>query len=92
MVISTANFSAAILLESGLSFLGLGAQPPVPTWGSMLRDHYYFVFMDKSYLAITLDFFISTLVTALVNLEAFLQEIYWMLKKLKYQKTGNKNY
>ena len=28
----------AILLESGLSFLGLGIQPPVPTWGGMMRD------------------------------------------------------
>jgi peptide/nickel transport system permease protein len=28
----------AILLESGLSFLGLGIQPPIPTWGGMIRD------------------------------------------------------
>jgi len=28
----------AILLESGLSFLGLGIQPPTPTWGGMMRD------------------------------------------------------
>ena len=28
----------AILLESGLSFLGLGIQPPTPTWGGMIRD------------------------------------------------------
>ena len=28
----------AILLESGLSFLGLGIQPPIPTWGGMMRD------------------------------------------------------
>ncbi|MBX5444568.1 ABC transporter permease [Sphaerobacter sp.] len=30
--------SFAILLESGLSFLGLGAQPPTPSWGGMLAD------------------------------------------------------
>src|SRR5690606_20531006 len=30
--------SSAILLESGLSFLGLGAQPPTPSWGGMLAD------------------------------------------------------
>lgn len=30
-------FSSAILIESSLSFLGLGAQPPAPSWGSMLN-------------------------------------------------------
>jgi peptide/nickel transport system permease protein len=27
-----------VLLESGLSYLGLGVQPPLPTWGNMLND------------------------------------------------------
>jgi peptide/nickel transport system permease protein len=31
-------FAAAIITESYLSFLGLGAQPPTPTWGNMLRN------------------------------------------------------
>jgi peptide/nickel transport system permease protein len=31
---------AALLIEAGLSFLGLGAQPPTPSWGSMLREAY----------------------------------------------------
>ena len=75
LVISTANFSAAILLESGLSFLGLGAQPPVPTWGSMLRDHYYFIFMDKSYLAIIPGLFIMTLVLSFINLGNGLRDL-----------------
>ena len=74
-VISTANFSSAILLESGLSFLGLGAQPPVPTWGSMLRDHYYFIFMDKSYLAIIPGLFIMTLVLSFINLGNGLRDL-----------------
>ena len=75
LVISTANFSAAILLESGLSFLGLGAQPPVPTWGSMLRDHYYFIFMNKSYLAIIPGLFIMTLVLSFINLGNGLRDL-----------------
>ena len=75
LVISTANFSSAILLESGLSFLGLGAQPPVPTWGSMLRDHYYFIFMDKSYLAIIPGLFIMTLVLSFINLGNGLRDL-----------------
>ena len=38
IVIATANFAAAILLEAGLSFLGLGVQPPTPSWGVMIYD------------------------------------------------------
>jgi peptide/nickel transport system permease protein len=34
----TINAGALILLESGLSFLGLGVQPPTPTWGNMLTE------------------------------------------------------
>jgi len=31
-------FASAIITESYLSFLGLGVQPPTPTWGNMLRN------------------------------------------------------
>lgn len=37
-VSATVGLGDAILLEAGLSFLGLGLQPPTPTWGGMLRD------------------------------------------------------
>ena len=37
MVEAAVAFSYAILLESSLSFLGLGAQPPEPTWGNMIK-------------------------------------------------------
>ena len=30
--------AAAVIAEAGLSFLGLGVQPPAPSWGSMIRD------------------------------------------------------
>lgn len=36
MVVATLGISAAILAAAGLSFLGLGAQPPQPEWGAML--------------------------------------------------------
>ena len=52
IVISAANFAAAILIEAGLSFLGLGAQPPIPSWGSIIKDHYSYIIMDKAYLAV----------------------------------------
>ena len=58
IVISAANFAAAILIESGLSFLGLGAQPPIPTWGGIIKDHYHYIIMDKAYLAIIPGIFI----------------------------------
>ncbi|TDL78297.1 ABC transporter permease [Palleronia sediminis] len=38
MVQGSLLFAAAIITESYLSFLGLGAQPPTATWGNMLRD------------------------------------------------------
>ena len=51
IVISAANFATAILIESGLSFLGLGAQPPMATWGGIIKDHYSYIIMGKAFLA-----------------------------------------
>lgn len=52
IVISAANFASAILMESGLSFLGIGAQPPVPSWGGMVKDHFRYLLLGKAYLAL----------------------------------------
>ncbi len=52
IVISAANFAAAILIESGLSFLGIGAQPPTPSWGVMIKNHYNYIIVGKAYLAL----------------------------------------
>ncbi len=52
LVLASSNFAAAILLEAGLSFLGFGAQPPMPTWGSMIKEHYGYIVMDSAYLAV----------------------------------------
>jgi peptide/nickel transport system permease protein len=38
IVAITLGVGGAILLESGLSFLGLGVQPPSPSWGNMIAD------------------------------------------------------
>ncbi|MDR6299479.1 ABC transporter permease [Mesonia maritima] len=64
IVISAANFAAAILIESGLSFLGIGAQPPMPSWGSMIKDHYSYIILGKAYLAIVPGLAIMSLVMA----------------------------
>ena len=68
IVISAANFSAAILIEAGLSFLGIGAQPPMPSWGGMIKDHYAYIIMDKAYLAIIPGVAIMSLVLAFMLL------------------------
>lgn len=68
IVISAANFAAAILIEAGLSFLGIGAQPPMPSWGAMIKDHYAYIVMNKAYLAVIPGVAIMLLVLAFVLL------------------------
>lgn len=51
IVMAASNFASAILMEAGLSFLGLGAQPPLPSWGEMINAHRGYILMDKAYLA-----------------------------------------
>ena len=64
IVISAANFASAILIESGLSFLGIGAQPPTPSWGAMIKDHYSYIILGKAFLAIIPGLAIMSLVMA----------------------------
>ena len=52
IVIAAANFASAILIEAGLSFLGLGAQIPTPSWGSMINDYRGYITDDMAYLAV----------------------------------------
>ncbi len=68
IVISAANFAAAILIEAGLSFLGIGVQPPMPSWGSMIKEYYSFIILDSAYLAITPGVAIVVLVLAFMTL------------------------
>jgi len=62
IVISAANFAASILIESGLSFLGLGAQPPTPSWGNIIKNHYNYIVTGKAFLAIIPGILIVSLV------------------------------
>lgn len=49
---ASSNFALAILLESGLSFLGMGLQPPIPTLGNILQEQYSLAFSGKIIQAI----------------------------------------
>jgi peptide/nickel transport system permease protein len=62
VVIMASNFANAILVESGLSFLGLGVQAPAPSWGGMLSEFKDFIGTNLSYLAIIPGFLIMLLV------------------------------
>ena len=68
IVISVANFSTAILIEAGLSFLGLGVAPPVPSLGGMIRENYAGVFFGYPWLSVFPGLIIVTLVLALMIL------------------------
>ena len=64
IVVAAANFAAAILIESGLSFLGVGAQIPVPSWGNIIKEHYHLLTSDFAWLAIIPGALIASLVLA----------------------------
>lgn len=65
IVIATANFAAAIILESGLSFFGMSVQPPTPSWGIMIYEGYNSIGTSGSWHLILLPgLAISTLVLA----------------------------
>jgi len=75
IVISAANFAAAILIEAGLSFLGIGVQPPMPSWGSMIREYYSFIILNSAYLAIIPGVAIVVLVLAFMTLGNTLRDV-----------------
>lgn len=52
MVIAASNFASAIIIEAGLSFLGVGVQPPQPSWGLMIKENYNFILTENPMLAI----------------------------------------
>jgi ABC-type dipeptide/oligopeptide/nickel transport system permease subunit len=64
IVIAASNFAAAILIEAGLSFLGIGIQPPQPSWGLMIKEHYNFLITQQPLAAIIPGLAIMLLVYA----------------------------
>jgi ABC-type dipeptide/oligopeptide/nickel transport system permease subunit len=64
LVIAAANFASAIVIEAGLSFLGVGVQPPQPSWGLMIKENYNFIITQNPMLALAPGFAIMLLVLA----------------------------
>jgi peptide/nickel transport system permease protein len=64
MVIAASNFASAIVIEAGLSFLGIGVQPPQPSWGLMIKENYNFIITQNPMLALAPGFAIMLLVLA----------------------------
>jgi peptide/nickel transport system permease protein len=64
IVMAASNFATAILIEAGLSFLGVGVQPPIPSWGLMIKENYNFLITNKPLLAILPGVAIMLLVLA----------------------------
>lgn len=62
LVMASSVFGSAILLESGLSFLGLGIQPPIPSLGMMLKEHVPYLLMGAPHLALGPGLLIFSLV------------------------------
>jgi len=64
IVIAASNFATAIVIEAGLSFLGVGVQPPQPSWGLMIKENYNFIITQNPMLALAPGFAIMLLVLA----------------------------
>jgi len=64
LVIAASNFASAIVIEAGLSFLGVGVQPPQPSWGLMIKENYNFIITQNPALALAPGFAIMLLVLA----------------------------
>ncbi len=64
IVIAASNFASAIIIEAGLSFLGIGVQAPKPSWGLMIKENYNFIITNNPMLALAPGFAIMILVLA----------------------------
>ena len=64
LVVGASNFASAIVIEAGLSFLGVGVQPPQPSWGLMIKENYNFIITHNPVLALAPGFAIMLLVLA----------------------------
>ncbi|KAA9345634.1 ABC transporter permease [Adhaeribacter soli] len=68
IVTATANFASAILMEAGLSFLGLGVQPPAPSWGMMVNEGFQLIGSKNSLFLVLLPSICISLLVLAFNL------------------------
>ncbi|WP_291726501.1 ABC transporter permease [Bernardetia sp.] len=68
VVVTTSNFAAAILIEAGLSFLGLGVKPPTPSWGMMVSEGYSVIGTSNSWHLIVFPSLCISLLVLAFNL------------------------
>lgn len=68
IVIATSNFASAILTEAGLSFLGLGVQPPMPSWGMMVNEGFHSIGTQNSWHLIVFPSLAISLLVLAFNL------------------------
>jgi peptide/nickel transport system permease protein len=64
LVVAASNFASAIVIEAGLSFLGVGVQPPQPSWGLMIKENYNFIITHNPMPALAPGIAIMILVLA----------------------------
>jgi ABC-type dipeptide/oligopeptide/nickel transport system permease subunit len=74
-VVAASNFASAIVIEAGLSFLGVGVQPPQPSWGLMIKENYNFIITHNPMLALAPGLAIMLLVLAFNLLGNSLRDI-----------------
>ncbi len=68
VVIATNNFALAILIEAGLSFLGFGVQPPMPSWGMMVNEGFDVIATKNSWHLVLLPSLAISLMVLAFNL------------------------
>jgi peptide/nickel transport system permease protein len=76
LILASANFASAILLEAGLSFLGMGVEPPTPSWGILIQEHFSFITFGKAYLALIPGVCLASLVLSVNLLSNALRDVF----------------
>lgn len=74
-VLVSGNFALAVLLESGLSFLGFGLQPPVPSLGNILQEQYSYAISGKPLLALIPSIVVVLLILAFQLITSYLRDL-----------------
>lgn len=74
-VSAAGNFALAVLLESGLSFLGFGLQPPIPSLGNILQEQYSYAISGKPLLALIPSIVVVLLILSFQVITAHLRDL-----------------